>query len=305
MRFTQEQIASLFAAHNQRLASLVCVAVIVLLGLSVANTILFALDEMAPPSPGTLPAADPKRATGPKLSTMELFGKAAQAIPQVDAPETTLNLELQGVFIATDGNQSTAIIAEKNRLGEVFKIGARLPGNSVLSAIYPDHVLISRGSRIEKLRFPDASNNAQSNAIRLLPRAPQSANNPTGLSGRRSRAAPAATNQPVQRSAPAAPATVAAPATAATAATASNDAKQLLQDYEQKLKQDPHGTLAEFGLSAVSAEEPTGYRLGAASAQPLLQQAGLQPGDLVLSVNGTPVGNVSRDSALVRQVISA
>ena len=72
----------------------------------------------------------------------------------VAAPETRLNLELQGVFTNNNPDLSSAIIAERGKNGELFAIGDRVPGNALLHAVEQDHVLIKRGSRLEKLLFP-------------------------------------------------------------------------------------------------------------------------------------------------------
>ena len=64
----------------------------------------------------------------------------------VAAPETRLNLELQGVFTNNNPDLSSAIIAERGKNGELFAIGDRVPGNALLHAVEQDHVLIKRGT---------------------------------------------------------------------------------------------------------------------------------------------------------------
>ena len=49
------------------------------------------------------------------------------------------------------------------------------------------------------------------------------------------------------------------------------------------------------GIGATATDG--GYRIGT-NAPPALRQAGLQPGDVVQTVNGSPVGNADRDRAL-------
>ena len=77
-----------------------------------------------------------------------------------------------------------------------------------------------------------------------------------------------------------------------------------LEDYAQRLRQDPMSVLGEVGLSAVNDGESGGYRVDA-SAQSAIRQAGLQPGDVVVSVNGRPIGNVMNDTALIDQVMAS
>ena len=110
-----------------------------------------------------LETSQPARATNNpappiKLSqaALNLFGESGKAPVKevVAAPETRLNLELQGVFTNNNPDLSSAIIAERGKNGELFAIGDRVPGNALLHAVEQDHVLIKRGSRLEKLLFP-------------------------------------------------------------------------------------------------------------------------------------------------------
>ena len=89
-------------------------------------------------------------------ATLNLFGESgkAQVKEVVAAPETRLNLELQGVFTNNNPDLSSAIIAERGKNGELFGIGDRVPGNAFLHAVEQNHVLIKRGTRLEKLLFP-------------------------------------------------------------------------------------------------------------------------------------------------------
>ncbi|MBT4160040.1 MAG: hypothetical protein HOE54_01960, partial [Gammaproteobacteria bacterium] len=156
-----DNILHLFNEHSRKFATAISITLIVLMSLTVADTVLVIMEAANPP-------AIKPRSAGPahanvdrqtyKISDLELFGKAdtATAAPEViDAPETKLNLELQGVFIAENENQSTAIVGERKKAGELYAIGDRLPGNATLAAVFVDHVLIQRGSRMEKLLFSD------------------------------------------------------------------------------------------------------------------------------------------------------
>ena len=151
----------LFTDHSRKIATAISILLIVLMSLTVANTVLFFMETVTAPSivPDSKPASS-RAITQPtfKASNLELFGKLEEAgvVPQaIDAPETKLNLELQGIFIAEEAELSTAIVAEKNKAGELFSIGDRLPGNARLAAVFEDHVLIRRGTRMEKLLFSD------------------------------------------------------------------------------------------------------------------------------------------------------
>ncbi|MCB1684040.1 MAG: PDZ domain-containing protein, partial [Pseudomonadales bacterium] len=81
--------------------------------------------------------------------------------------------------------------------------------------------------------------------------------------------------------------------------------RELVNQYRQILADDPEGALADLGIAAVSAGSAEGYRLDSLSANsPYLQQTGLQPGDVILSVNGQAVGDIQRDQQQIDSVLS-
>ena len=153
----------LFQQHSRKLATLVNLILVVLLSLFVANFVLFFIENMDGSSASVGTIAAPQTTTRPTanvdLENLDLFGRqqTSEVLQVVDAPETKLNLELQGVFTADNEKNSTAIIAEKNKPGELFHIGDKVSGNAILAAVYDDHILIRRGTRMEKLMFSDSS----------------------------------------------------------------------------------------------------------------------------------------------------
>ncbi|OZG74026.1 general secretion pathway protein GspC [Hahella sp. CCB-MM4] len=97
-----------------------------------------------------------------------LFGKAEAkqeqvSLKQVEAPETKLRLDLYGVVVGVEGKQSGAIIAERGRNAEYYRIDEELPGNAKLAAVYHDHILLSRAGALEKLTFEEGATIAAAN----------------------------------------------------------------------------------------------------------------------------------------------
>lgn len=89
-----------------------------------------------------------------------LFGRADKAATPApasveSAPETRLRLDLYGVVVGTDGEGSGAIVAERGKEANYFRIGDTLPGNVRLAAVYPDKILLDRGGVMETLSFDD------------------------------------------------------------------------------------------------------------------------------------------------------
>jgi len=222
-----------------------------------------------------------------KLSsaTLSLFGEVTeQVVEQVSAPETRLNLELQGVFTHENPALSSAIIAERGKSGELFSIGDRVPGNALLHAVESDHVLIKRGNRLEKLLFPkqrlgitsvsDADNRV--NRSQTSSRARTAGRTPMTSSDNVSQTSP--TDRPSPSFDP---------------------------DLRQTMMRNPDQAIREFGFEPVSQGTASGYRVGSNASNPMIASAGLQPGDVVVSVNGMPVGVAMNDARLFDQVRSA
>ncbi|KZX64273.1 MULTISPECIES: type II secretion system protein N [unclassified Alcanivorax] len=97
-----------------------------------------------------------------QVDSWQLFGSFQQdAAPPsdkpTDAPETRLRLELLGVFQTADTEKASAIIAEKGKEGELYRIGDSIPGNASLEEVYPDRVILRRAGRLETLRWSDSS----------------------------------------------------------------------------------------------------------------------------------------------------
>lgn len=91
-----------------------------------------------------------------QVANAHLFGEMqSSGLPQqIKAPETKLNLVLRGVIAATPMTLSHAIIARgKNGKEEVFSVGEKMPGGITIEEIYPDHVILNRGGRLETLQL--------------------------------------------------------------------------------------------------------------------------------------------------------
>ena len=71
-----------------------------------------------------------------------------------NAPDTSLQLKLDGVFASSSQAQSSAIISEQGQgIGKVYRVGQQVIGGAVLSAVYVDRVLLERNGQEEVLRF--------------------------------------------------------------------------------------------------------------------------------------------------------
>lgn len=122
-------------------------------------------------SPSTPVAAAPSAATptqavrqvsSEQIAAAHLFGVSAAATAGAatgagaeNAPETTLNLQLVGVAAGRDGATSQAIISSGSHGEETtYAVGATLPGGAIIREILPDRVIIAHSGRLEALRLP-------------------------------------------------------------------------------------------------------------------------------------------------------
>lgn len=247
---------------------------IIIMGIAftLANTVLFFI---APPEQAGATDAAARQAartpdTRPAVSinailNRNLFGEAGEsavADSGLPAVETRLPLELLGVFVADEETDSAAIVAQKGKAGLLYVVGEKVPGNAELLEVHADHIVLRRAGNRETLRFP------------------QVASSP-----------PVAVPTSQQR-----PASSGAAGTAQPPTAEPETPRDFVASYRERIDADPQGTLKEIGITPVSQGNAQGYRLdSAAASSPYLSQTGLQPGDVVLSVNGQPVGNIQQD----------
>ena len=272
------------------------------MSLIIAKTVLFFVEgsvdnQITPGQSTTQPNQTADRPENYGLGQLNLFGSVEEKVAPVvvDAPKTSLNLELQGIFTNNDPSLSSAIVAQKGKSGELFKIGDQLPGNAILNAVLDDHILLKRGSRIEKLAFPDSS------LSQLSPSSPRSTNS----SGRNSNTQPSnsARLQQVRDRISKRAEEIARNRSSSKSGGA--DLRKEISAYQERLDSDPQGVLDELGIVAVSENDSKGYQLDSQISETFLRQAGLRKGDVILSVNSRPVGNISNDKALISQAIAA
>lgn len=212
-----------------------------------------------------------------EIASWELFGSAkagagdgASASEATEGLATTgLSLVLVGVFVADEAQASAALVAQPNRKAKRYRIGDRLPGRATLEAVYRDRVVIRRGGVRELIRFPE----------------PKERFAVASRSGDR-------------------PASVEPPSAAP--ATSSTDTPSPRKPSRPPIPEgDPASLLYDAGLTPVKPGAAEGYALGELAANPVLRQAGLRPGDRILSVNGRAVGNIELDQAEFENVMAA
>lgn len=85
--------------------------------------------------------------------------------PEIDAPETTLNLVLKG-YRAADG-EGSAVIRTPSNQEKNFAVGSEIVSGVVLKAVYPGYVVLSRNGVSERLTFKDKAKSGLLNEGRV------------------------------------------------------------------------------------------------------------------------------------------
>lgn len=109
-----------------------------------------------------LPVAELPTRRDPKYNIRQivaahLFGdlQAVRNQPAAVAPQTKLNLELQGVLAASNPDMARAIIAVGSKEGKLYGVGTEIEGtNASIKTIQGNVVILSRDGGTESLSMP-------------------------------------------------------------------------------------------------------------------------------------------------------
>ena len=222
------------------------------------------------------------------ILSRNLFGVADVSVDPMEtstaAVETRLPLELHGVFVAELPSDSAAIVAQKGKPGVLYTIGQTLPGNAELVEVLSDHIVLRRAGVRETLRFPQVT--AQLIAEVVDPQSITNIATPNVSGLLSSPGARPITRRPSQSTRRAA------------------NAREFIANYRELIEENPEGALSGLGVTPVAQGASSGYRLGSLADSPYLSQTGLQPGDVILSVNGRPIGDISQDRMEIDNVLA-
>lgn len=198
-------------------------------------------------------------ANGAGLAAMHLFGEPASG-GAVNAPETTLNLTLRGIAAGSHG-ESFAIIAASG-VGNVYAVGAQLPGGAKVQAIAADHVLLDLNGQLQSLRLPKTSGGASGGEVM----APEP-DVPPVIYGR---TLPATQNLEQLRN-------------------------EIVQHPERLLDMMRAMPVMQNG-------KLEGYRVFPVGNSDAFSKLGLQPGDIVTAVNGMPLDNPAQSMQVLNNI---
>ena len=258
-------------------------------------------------TPGPLAGREADRPNLQQITSLNLFGRAdADTAEQlIDAPETRLGLELQGVFLAATEARSSAIVAERNGRGELYFVGDRLPGNAELVRVLADRIVLRRGGSMETLRFaePGVASGFVSHGGDGSRAAPSSGSAPQPLAETLAEPTTASTD-----AAPAAGTDSTRQPTSSPERTSGDrprDVREAVSSYRDRLRSDPDGVMRELGVETVSVGERSGLRVDTVASADELARVGLRRGDVVLSVNGQEVNTLQSNPDQLDQIVDS
>ena len=205
------------------------------------------------------------------IADWHIFGNATVEVievpKEVNAPTTRLRLELLGVMAASVAENSSAIIAPKGGAGENYRVGDVVQGRTKLAAVHQDKVILDSNGKLETLKFDLTRGQSLQKSSKPTP-AQKKAAARGSLKDRFKKVRNA------------------------------SDAVTLLRD---EVNNDPAGALKQLGLE--TSANGDGYKVSNSGS--MLTQLGLQPGDVILSVNGQTLGNLDDDQNLLEQVTNS
>ena len=219
------------------------------------------------------------------LASWHLFGNA---LPMRDsragallAPDTGLALILRGVFAGENAQDGRAIIADGNDADRAFAVGDEIVDGVTLDGVYADRITIARGGVIETLRLP----RDEAGAPPLTALSPAAIVEPgplaAGLPGMRSTAAPFVT-----------------PSVSTSAFDWNAATGRLGVDAQQLAREVSVLPVMEDGRFV-------GVRLQGGRDAALISKLGLQPDDVVTSVNGIELDSPARAAEVARSLAQA
>ena len=235
-----------------------------------------ASDDSAPASvPMTTSLLAPPQES---LARWHLFGSAQSAVDKRElaavAPDSQQELQLVGLFAEVDPDDGVAFIADAAGRQAAYRVGAELPGGSRLRGVFADRVLLDRNGQQESLRLQ-------------LP--PEGGAPVPGVAA------------PMARTSPAIPA---APMTSTPNIPGAESVDWAKVQRTTGL--DPAELARQIRvLPVIENGAIVGMRISGGTAAPMIAKLGLQPDDIVTSVNGIPVRDVSRAQDVIASVRDA
>ena len=225
------------------------------------------------------------------FASLGLFGDIREEeIPElIYAPNTQLALELLGVFKSGNSKQSIAVVAQRGNSGKVYRIGDRLPGNAILDSVHSQFILINRGSRLEKLMFKE-QNFIGTSGNRKIKASTEIVKSDTYEEDKERIESTVNERRKIQENA------------ASTNSSPGEKILQMIKTHGEKVINSPSEVFGQDSIDLVEEDSLRGYRLN--SSNTMLSKTGLQSGDIIVAINGIPLGGDKSDAVVLAQALA-
>jgi hypothetical protein len=122
-------------------------AAIVLLAVAILASVVYWVLRLR--ADQAAPVSVPMTASAPPSATTALFGDRPDLLP------SAANLSITGVIIASDPQDSIAIVVEAGQRPRALRVGASITGGLHLSEVRPRYVVVSDGERSTRIGLPE------------------------------------------------------------------------------------------------------------------------------------------------------
>lgn len=225
------------------------------------------------------------------IARVNLFGSEEQPeeINIEQLATTTLNLTLVSVvFDEINPDMSWARIAQGTQKPKKFTHGDRIAGVANLSEVLRDRVILERLGQRELLAFDSEYDYFEPRELVLPVDSATEYSDTSGFIHQQM----LNNDQPNEES----------PSDQSSSETGFVDREQsdagqvrgtreLIESYRQRLEEDPTEFLEEVGLTPVSQDTASGYKVN----ESLAKRLGLRKGDILTSINGETIGDIKSD----------
>ena len=225
------------------------------------------------------------------FASLGLFGDIREEeLPElIYAPKTQLALELLGVFKSGNSKQSIAVVAQRGNSGKLYRIGDRLPGNAILDSVHSHFILINRGSRLEKLMFKE-QNFIGTSDNRKIKASTEIVKSDTYEEDKERIESTVNEHRKIQENA------------ASTNSSPGEKILQMIKTHGEKVINSPSEVFGQDSIDLVEEDSLRGYRLN--SSNTMLSKTGLQSGDIIVAINGIPLGGDKSDAVVLAQALA-
>ena len=261
-------------------AALACCAALAALASWLLVRLLWAVLPTDDAALGNVPAANAlvtASAPSHSIASWHLFGDAPKQAGGGEA--STTSLILRGTLAESDPKAGLAVIADAGNPERSWRVGEEVSPGVRLTAVYADRVVVAHGGVEETLKLPRDTNLVA----------------PTTL-------------QPTPARASSRDAVAATPASAGPAPAAATSAKAppSWEQVVEHLRRNPDELARRVKLVPVlDGAKLAGVRVSTGTDISLLNQIGLQQGDVVTSVNGQPLDSLERGQQIMSSLGSA